>query len=50
MYDLTACLVPDSGWSLLTEARAINNEGQIIGYGEKKDGSQSGFLLTPIQE
>jgi probable HAF family extracellular repeat protein len=32
---------------VLTEARDINNDGQIVGNGIK-DGQQRAFLLTPV--
>jgi probable HAF family extracellular repeat protein len=34
-------------WDHLTVARSINNLGQIVGWGLKKDGSMPAFLLTP---
>ena len=45
VLDLNTCLPPDSGW-VLTEARGINDRGQIVGQGIK-DGRQRAFLLTP---
>lgn len=41
--------VAGSGWRL-TEARAINDAGQIVGSGLNPDGSARGFILTPIPE
>jgi probable HAF family extracellular repeat protein len=41
MTDLNDLLPPGSGWTL-TEATAINDQGQIVGYG-----SHGTFLLTP---
>jgi uncharacterized membrane protein len=47
MRDLNSLVPPKSGW-ILAAAYAINNKGQIVGYGYK-DGSAnaSAFLLTP---
>jgi probable HAF family extracellular repeat protein len=47
MQDLNALIPPDSGWTLLQEARAINDAGQIVGVGINPDGQQHAFLLTP---
>jgi len=43
--DLNALLPDESGWELFF-ARDINNNGQIVGYGEK-NGQKRGFLLNP---
>ena len=43
--DLNDRVAPDSGWQLL-RATAINERGQIVGYGLFQ-GQQVGFLLTP---
>lgn len=40
MLDLNRLMSPASGWTL-TEARAINDRGQVVG-----DGQPRGFLLT----
>jgi probable HAF family extracellular repeat protein len=45
MYDLNALIPAGSGW-VLTEARGINESGQIVGTGWL-NGQQRGFLLTP---
>jgi probable HAF family extracellular repeat protein len=45
MRDLNGLIPANSGW-VLTEARGINNIGQIVGTGIK-DGQQRAFLLTP---
>ncbi len=42
---LDSLLPPDSGWKL-RYAHAINDQGQIVGVGEKDDQTR-GFLLTP---
>ena len=47
LYDLNDLLVPDHGWDYLTTANAVNNSGQIAGYG-RIDGQYRGFLLTPV--
>ena len=43
MTDLNTLIDPASGWHL-TEALAINNAGQIVGYGTF-NGQQTGFVL-----
>jgi len=43
--DLNTLLPPHSGW-VLTEARAVNDHGQIAGQG-LLDGKPCAFLLTP---
>ncbi len=43
--DLNALLPANSGW-VLTEARAVNNRGQIVGTG-LLHGKKRAFLLTP---
>lgn len=45
LQDLNGVLPPNSGW-VLTEARAINRQGQIVGTGTFQ-GVARGFLLTP---
>jgi probable HAF family extracellular repeat protein len=47
MIDLNNLLPAGSGWTLLA-AQAINNNGQIVGYGTNAAGSRDGFLLTPV--
>lgn len=47
MRDLNSLIPANSGW-VLTEAREINDSGQIVGAGIK-DGNQRGFLLTPVK-
>jgi probable HAF family extracellular repeat protein len=47
MRDLNNLMPANSGWEL-TEARDINNGGQIVGNGIK-DGHQRAFLLTPVK-
>jgi probable HAF family extracellular repeat protein len=46
MIDLNDLVPPEQGWDYLTAAFAINNAGQITGYGQV-DGQFRGFLLTP---
>ncbi|HTW56569.1 MAG TPA: hypothetical protein VMD99_00415 [Terriglobales bacterium] len=46
MEDLNALIPADSGWELIN-ANAINNAGQITGYGTK-NGKNHAFLLTPV--
>ena len=45
MRDLNSLIPAGSGW-VLTQARSINNWGQIVGFGTK-DGETRAFLLTP---
>jgi len=47
MQDLNKLIPADSGW-LLTEAKGINQSGQIVGYGFL-DGERRAFLLTPVK-
>jgi probable HAF family extracellular repeat protein len=47
MQDLNKLIPADSGW-LLTEAKGINDSGQIVGYGFL-DGERRAFLLTPVK-
>ena len=37
------------GWSTLTEAKAINNKGQIVGMGTY-NGKKTSFILTPLSD
>ena len=46
MIDLNELIAPDSGWEL-AEVHAINDAGQIVGWGEF-NGDAHAFLLTPI--
>lgn len=48
MRDLNDLIDPNSGWEL-QEAHAINEQGQIVGYGEYQ-GHRRGFLLEPITD
>jgi probable HAF family extracellular repeat protein len=47
MTDLNALVNPISGWTLEC-ANAINDSGQIIGYGLNAQGQTKAFLLTPM--
>ncbi len=48
MYDLNKRLVnSNSGWTL-TSATAINDAGQIVGYGVNPVGQSHAFLLNPL--
>lgn len=47
MFDLISLVVNGSGWTL-REALAINDQGQIVGYGVGPNGFRRGFLLTPV--
>ncbi|MGE5609900.1 MAG: DUF3466 family protein [Bacillota bacterium] len=49
MLDLNTLVVGAPGWHLC-EAFAINDLGQIVGWGTAPDGSDHGFLLTPVPE
>lgn len=46
-YDLNTLIPANSGWRLVN-AQAINDRGEIIGWGEK-DGKIRAFLLTPTR-
>jgi probable HAF family extracellular repeat protein len=48
MTDLESLLPPDSGWNLF-QATAINDEGQVVGWGIGPNG-QEAFLATPTSE
>jgi probable HAF family extracellular repeat protein len=45
LYDLNDLIPVDSGW-VLFQASAINDRGEIVGYGAY-NGRESGFRLTP---
>jgi probable HAF family extracellular repeat protein len=47
MFDLNDLLLNASGWTL-TEAAAINDNGQIVGLGRNGLGQTEAFLLTPV--
>jgi len=50
MVNLNDLIPVDSGW-ILTVATAINNQGQIVGYGfQNGDPNEKAFLLTPIAQ
>ncbi len=49
MLDLNLLIDPLEGWTLI-EASAINDVGQIVGYGINPDGFERAFLLNPIPE
>jgi probable HAF family extracellular repeat protein len=48
MVDLTTLLAPGSGSWVLQSAQAINDVGQITGYGKNPDGATHAFLLSPV--
>jgi uncharacterized membrane protein len=47
MRDLNSLIPASSGWTLIN-ANAVNNVGQITGYGTHK-GHNRAFLLTPVK-
>jgi probable HAF family extracellular repeat protein len=47
MINLNSLLPADSGWTI-TDAEAINDKGQITGWGINPDGLQRAFLLSPV--
>lgn len=47
MRNLNDLIPAGSGWDLRS-ARAINNAGQIVGYGIAPDGELHGYLLEPM--
>ena len=49
LRDLNALIPPDSDWIRLREARGVNEAGQIVGYGLRREGWHA-FLLTPVPE
>jgi probable HAF family extracellular repeat protein len=49
MTDLNSLIDPASGWTL-EDANAINDNGQIVGYGIGPDGNADAYLLTPTPE
>jgi len=49
MLDLNSLISPDSGWNL-GQAFALNDVGQIVGYGSDPSGQSRAFLLTPVPE
>jgi probable HAF family extracellular repeat protein len=50
MQDLSSSLdASGAGWEL-TAATAINNPGQIVGYGFNPSGAEHAFLLTPVPD
>jgi probable HAF family extracellular repeat protein len=48
-YDPVSPIDPTSGWNLV-EATALNDVGQIVGYGTNPLGQTHAFLLTPTPE
>lgn len=48
LFDLNSLVLAGNGWNLLS-AQAINNEGQIVGFGTF-GGDTRAFLLTPVPE
>jgi probable HAF family extracellular repeat protein len=46
LTDLNSLIPADSGW-ILNSATAINNKGQIVGFGINPNGVQHAFLPTP---
>jgi len=47
--DLNSATLPYADWTELTVASAVNNSGQIVGWGTA-NGQISAFVLTPIPE
>lgn len=47
MYDLNNYLSENQGWTLI-QANAVNNRGQIVGYGTNPQGQTHAFLLNPL--
>ena len=46
--DLNSLIATNSGWTLQS-ANAINDNGQIVGYGINPSGQMDAFLLTPFR-
>jgi probable HAF family extracellular repeat protein len=49
MTDLNSLIDSASGWTL-ENAEAINNSGEIVGYGSNTNSGCEAFLLTPVPE
>jgi probable HAF family extracellular repeat protein len=49
MFDLNNMIVTNAGWTL-SEAKAISDNGQIVGLAISTTGAQHAFLLTPVPE
>ncbi len=49
MYDLNDLTTLPAGWTLEV-ATALNDEGQIVGWGQDNLDHDFGFLLTPVPE
>jgi probable HAF family extracellular repeat protein len=47
MVNLSTLIPPDSGWTNLASADAINDAGQIAGSGFRDNGQYHAYLLTP---
>ena len=47
-YNLLSLIDEVAGWNQLVTARAINDAGQIVGYGSR-NGDLHAYLLTPIE-
>ena len=50
IVSLNSLLPSNSGFGTLRVASAINDHGQIIGWGEDIQGNTHAFLMTPIPE
>jgi probable HAF family extracellular repeat protein len=48
MVDLNSRLLDSSDWQEIESAFAINNAGQIVGYGYLTNGDTHAFLLKPV--
>jgi len=49
MENLNGLIDPASRWKL-TDVQAINDEGQIVGFGIAPSGRTEAFLLNPVPE
>jgi len=47
--DLNTVIEPNSGWTLC-EARDVNDQGWIVGWGWSPNGQSHGFVLIPVPE
>jgi len=50
MTDLNSLIVGPNDFLRLTNARSINDRGQIVGFGQLRQGGIRGFVLTAIPE
>jgi probable HAF family extracellular repeat protein len=47
VIELTKQIPPSAGWTVLEDARGVNDAGKIVGFGHLTSGTNHAFLLTP---